>query len=87
MKELLNQIIKDRDQSAEKFKEKVAIEVLFEGKDPKEIVGAYQLASVHTLQMWVSQYNNKIIKMNKSPPFIIFIVVKQIPYDFDQKKK
>ena len=30
MKELLNQIIKDRDQSAEKFKEKVAFEVLFE---------------------------------------------------------
>jgi transposase len=60
MKELLNQIIKDRDQSAEKFKEKVAFEVLFEGKDPKEIVEAYQLASVHTVQMWVSQYNGKI---------------------------
>lgn len=54
MKELLNQIIKDRDQSAKKFKEKVAFEVLFEGKEPKEIVEAYQLASFHTIQMWVS---------------------------------
>ncbi|MDR6968769.1 transposase [Flavobacterium arsenatis] len=60
MKELLNQIIKDRNQSAEKFKEKVAFEFLFEGKDPKEIVEAYQLASVHTVQMWVCQYKSKI---------------------------
>lgn len=60
MKELLNQIIKDRGQEAEKFKERVAFEVLFEGKDPKEIVEAYQLASVHTVQMWVSQYSGKI---------------------------
>lgn len=60
MKELLNQIIKDRGQEAEKFKEKVAFGVLFEGKDPKEIVEAYQLASVHTVQMWVSQYSGKI---------------------------
>lgn len=60
MKNLLEQIINDRGQQVEKFKEKVAFEVLFEGKDPKEITEAYQLASIHTVNMWVSQYHEKI---------------------------
>jgi len=60
MKDLLEQIINDRGQHVEKFKEKVAFEVLFEGKDPKEITEAYQLASVHTVHMWVAQYRDRI---------------------------
>jgi transposase len=60
MKDLLEQILNDRGQQVEKFKEKVAFEVLFEGKDPKEITEAYQLASVHTVHMWVTQYRDKI---------------------------
>jgi transposase len=60
MKDLLEQIINDRGQQVEKFKERVAFEVLFEGKDPREIMEAYQLASIHTVHMWVSQYRDKI---------------------------
>lgn len=60
MKDLLEQIINDRGQQVEKFKERVAFEVLFEGKDPREIIEAYQLASIHTVHMWVSQYRDKI---------------------------
>ena len=46
MKNLLEQIINDRGQHAEKFKEKIAFEVLFEGRDTKELVEEYQLASI-----------------------------------------
>jgi transposase len=60
MKDLLEQIINDRGQQVEKFKERVAFEVLFEGKDPREIMEAYQLASINTVHMWVSQYRDKI---------------------------
>jgi transposase len=60
MKDLLEQIINERGQQVEKFKERVAFEVLFEGKDPREIMEAYQLASIHTVHMWVSQYRDKI---------------------------
>ena len=60
MKDLLEQIINDRGQQVEKFKERVAFEVLFEGKDPREIMEAYQLASINTIHMWVSQYRDKI---------------------------
>jgi transposase len=60
MKDLLNQIINDRGQHAEKFREKIAFEVLFEGKDPKELVEEYQLASIYTVNNWVEQYRGKI---------------------------
>ncbi len=60
MKNLLDQIINDRGQHAEKFREKIALEVLFEGKDPKDIVEEYQLASIHTVIRWVEQYRGKI---------------------------
>lgn len=60
MKTLLEQIVNDRGQHAEKFKERVALEVLFEGRDPKELVEEYQLASVYSVNMWVQQYRNKL---------------------------
>jgi transposase len=60
MEKLLEQIMNDREQQLEKFKEKVAFEVLFEGRDPKEVSEAYQLASVYTVQQWVNQYSERI---------------------------
>jgi hypothetical protein len=60
MQNLLDQIINDRGQHAEKFKEKIAFEVLFEGRDPKELVEEYQLASIYTVSHWVEHYRAKI---------------------------
>jgi hypothetical protein len=60
MKNLLEQIINDRGQHVEKFKEKIAFEVLFEGRDPKELVEEYQLASIYTVTHWVEHYRSKI---------------------------
>jgi transposase len=60
MKTLLEQIVNDRGQHAEKFKERVAFEILFEGRDPKELVEEYQLASVYSVNMWVQQYRSKL---------------------------
>jgi transposase len=60
MEKLLEQIISDRGHHAEKFKERVAFEILFEGKDPKEVAEAYELASVYTVNMWVQRYKEKI---------------------------
>ena len=60
MQSLLDQITNDRGQHAEKFKEKIAFEILFEGRDPKEIVEEYQLSSVVMVHTWVTQYRGKI---------------------------
>jgi hypothetical protein len=60
MKTLLEQIVNERGQHAEKFKERVAFEILFEGRDPKELVEEYQLASVYSVNMWVQQYRSKL---------------------------
>ena len=60
MKFLLEQIINDRGQHAEKFKERVAFEVLFEGREPKALVEEYQLAGIYTVNKWVEQYRGKI---------------------------
>lgn len=60
MKNLLEQIVSDRGQHAEKFKEKIAFSVLFEGRDPHELVEEYQLASIYAVKKWVEHYQNRL---------------------------
>ena len=38
------------------FKEKVALEVLFQGKDVQKAVEEYDLPSIYTVQMWIRQF-------------------------------
>jgi transposase len=60
MKTLLDEIMGDRGQHAEKFREKIAFEVLFEGRDPVELAEEYQLAGVQTVNNWVAKYRERI---------------------------
>lgn len=60
MKTLLEQIINDQGQHAEKFKEKIALSILFEGKNPEKLVEEYQLSSVYAVNRWVDIYRKKI---------------------------
>ncbi|MBI3235113.1 MAG: hypothetical protein HYZ42_13950 [Bacteroidetes bacterium] len=60
MKNLLDQLLNESGNHAEKFKEKLALSVLFEGRDPHELVEEYQLASVYTLTKWVEQYQKRL---------------------------
>ncbi len=60
MKSLLDEILVDRGQHAEKFREKIAFEVLFEGRDAKELAEEYQLAGVYTVNNWVAKYRERI---------------------------
>jgi transposase-like protein len=60
MKTLLDQIMNDRGQHAEKFREKIAFEVLFEGREPGEVAEEYQLAGVQVVNNWVATFRERI---------------------------
>ncbi len=60
MKTLLDQIMNDRGQHAEKFREKIAFEVLFEGREPGEVAEEYQLAGVQVVNSWVATFRERI---------------------------
>ena len=50
----------NRYEFTQAFKEKVALEVLYQGKDIPKAVEEYDLPSIYTVQMWVRQFQKQL---------------------------
>jgi transposase-like protein len=50
----------NRYEYTQAFKEKVVLEVYYQGKDIHQAVQEYDLPSVYTVQMWIRQFQKQI---------------------------
>ena len=50
----------NRYEFTQTFKEKVVLEVLFQGKDIQKAVEEYDLPSVYAVQMWIRQFQKQL---------------------------
>ena len=52
------EIYLNRYEFTKAFKEKVVLEVYFQGKDIQKTVEEHDLPSVYTVQMWITQFKS-----------------------------
>jgi transposase len=50
----------NRYEYTQAFKEKVVLEVYYEGKDIHQAVQEYDLPSIYTVQMWIRQFQRQL---------------------------
>ena len=50
----------NRYEFTQAFKEKVALEVFYQGKDIQKAVEEYDLPSIYTVQMWIRQFQKQL---------------------------
>ena len=50
----------NRYEFTQAFKEKVALEIFYQGKDIQKAVEEYDLPSIYTVQMWIRQFQKQL---------------------------
>src|SRR5712672_749064 len=50
----------NRYEFTQAFKEKVVLEVFYQGKDIQKAVEEYDLPSIYTVQMWIKQFQKQL---------------------------
>lgn len=60
MKTLVEQILLDRHEYTQEFKDQIAFEVLYEGAEPKELQELYALSNIQAVHLWVNNYRKRL---------------------------